>query len=213
MCVDLALPKEGRLKVGEAKLLARGEVGEGRRGHPPSHLQRLFPSWFLDVIDVISSLRGLGWKFGQGLHFKQEHRPLVRRSFLRATALTALANWCAGDFLVSSLAILPGLGVPSGRSIYYEQLPPIPRYLLTFTITIATSMVIETHMTSLIASSHFLPSDFSVILPPYSPLFSITLGSQPHSMSSGESDGTNYYEGIFWLLVAYPENGSQEGWD
>lgn len=66
-----------------------------------------------------------------------------------SNSLAALANWCAGDFLVSSLAILPGLGVPSGRSIYYEQLPPIPRYLLTFMITIATSMVIETHMTSL----------------------------------------------------------------
>ena len=143
--LDLALSKDGRLKIGETKLPDGKDDSQrkspGHRDRVLSRMERLFPQWFLDIADVAYSARGLGWKFGQGVHIPKENRPLERGPFLRATAVTTFVHWCLLDFVLSILPFLPGIGTPPGGSIYYEQLSPVPRHLVAFTLTVLSGGV------------------------------------------------------------------------
>ncbi|KAF7288550.1 MBOAT-2 domain-containing protein [Mycena chlorophos] len=129
---------EGMLKVGERRPgEAKGK--EVANGHANGHAADLhntprssvFPAWLCDAAELIHTMRGPRWKFAQGAYIPPPTRPLERRAFLRATAVSFLQNFLLLDILESSLKLFPGVGDPSGGSIYYPNLPLIPRYIVS----------------------------------------------------------------------------------
>lgn len=134
---EYAFTKEGMLKVGETrpgetkgKQAANGHAGE--LNQPGSH------SWFHDAIELSHTMRGLEYKFGQGTHIPAETKPLERVPFLRATLLSFIKNYLVLDILEGCVKFFPGVGTPSGGSMFYPQLSPIPRYLTSTAIHMLT---------------------------------------------------------------------------
>ncbi|KAG6823340.1 hypothetical protein H0H93_003838, partial [Arthromyces matolae] len=68
--VEYALAEEGMLKVGETRPgQLKGKEKEGSNGHAGSVVQRrlsFVPPAIYDAVEVMHTLRGLQWKFGQG---------------------------------------------------------------------------------------------------------------------------------------------------
>ncbi|KAJ7095791.1 hypothetical protein B0H15DRAFT_880455, partial [Mycena belliarum] len=145
--LEYALTKEGMLKVGERQpgQLKGKEPVKGSdastNGHaipPEPHAPSWIPPWLYDSFELIHTVRGLRWKFAQGTHIPSPIRPLERSAFLRATLRSFVKNFLLLDFLESAVKLFPGVGVPSGGSIFYATLPPIPRYAVSTTIHMLT---------------------------------------------------------------------------
>ena len=140
--LDYALTPTGRLKVGETKL---PPIGGEEDTHPPSSPTTKhrasnpssLPPAVNDAFELLLAFRGFGWDFGQGVHVPQEHRPLERGAFLRATWWIFLKYFLILDFLESCLKLIPGVGSPFGGSIFFP-LPPLQRYAVSTTIHIIT---------------------------------------------------------------------------
>ncbi|KAJ7147049.1 hypothetical protein C8R43DRAFT_538601 [Mycena crocata] len=144
---EYAFSKEGMLKVGEQKpgQLKGKEVDKGSaNGHagPDSlhetHESQMFPPWLYDSFELIHTMRGLRWKFAIGTHIPAPTRPLERRAFLRATLMSFIKNFLLLDLLESSIKIFPGVGVPTGGTIFYAKLPLVPRYIVSTVIHMLT---------------------------------------------------------------------------
>ncbi|KAJ7459943.1 hypothetical protein FB451DRAFT_566844 [Mycena latifolia] len=144
--LEYAFTKEGMLKVGErqpgqlkGKEAVKGDASaNGHTEQLEAPQSRLFPAWLYDSFELIHTMRGLRWKFAQGTHIPPPTRPLERRAFLRATLFSFIKNFLLLDLLESSIKFFPGVGVPSGGSIFYAALPPIPRYAVSTTIHMLT---------------------------------------------------------------------------
>ncbi|KAJ7695649.1 hypothetical protein B0H17DRAFT_1158801 [Mycena rosella] len=136
--LEYALTKEGMLKVGErqpgqlkGKEPVKGSDASTNGHAEPDALEaRLFPPWLYDSFELIHTMRGLRWKFAQGTHIPTPTRPQERRAFLRATLMSFLTNFLLLDLFESIVKIFPGVGVPSGGTIFYAALAPVPRALL-----------------------------------------------------------------------------------
>ncbi|KII90963.1 hypothetical protein PLICRDRAFT_39539 [Plicaturopsis crispa FD-325 SS-3] len=139
--LEFAFAKEGRLKVGETR---PGEIEEPAKGSTYGHgtaeksAPGIYPRWFSDAIEVMCTMRGLGWDFGQGVYVPPEKRSQERVPFLRATLLTFLCHYLALDFLESVLKLFPGVGSPYGGTIFYSHLPPVQRYAVSTFIHVLT---------------------------------------------------------------------------
>ncbi|CAA7262938.1 unnamed protein product [Cyclocybe aegerita] len=150
--LEFGLTKEGMLKVGEsrpgvlkgkAKLLPNGtanghvpEESEQSSGHP------LIAPWFYDAMELSHTLRGLKWKFGQGMHIPKETRPLERDAFLRATLLSFIKNFLMLDFQESLIKLFPGVGSPLGGSMFYSSLSLPARFIVSTTVHTLTGSAI-----------------------------------------------------------------------
>lgn len=99
---------------------------------------RFIPSWLREGIDICTNMRGLGWDFGVGTYIPEQQRPLERSPFLAATLLSFVRNYLILDFLEWSLKLLPGVGDTQGGSIFYPQLHPLQRYVVSTGIHIIT---------------------------------------------------------------------------
>ncbi len=144
MTLDFALTKAGRLKVGELSLPSisgrflppsspsETSVSLSSKGTPANPL---VPSWLVDTLEVCLTLRGLGWQFGNNVKVPVEYRPLQRTAFLRANLLCFLKNYLLLDFCMASYKLFPGVGSPSGGSIFYDSLPFFYRYGLSLALT------------------------------------------------------------------------------
>ncbi|KAH9480642.1 hypothetical protein JR316_0007242 [Psilocybe cubensis] len=142
--LEFALNKEGMLKVGEsrpgvkkgkAKDTLNGTVNGyaiESAGHP------YVATWFYDAMEVAHTLRGLQWKFGQGVHIPKHTRPLERSAFLKATLDSFIKNFLVLDFLESLLKLFPGVGEPLGGSMFYPELAPVARYTVSTIIHLLT---------------------------------------------------------------------------
>ncbi|KAJ7505237.1 hypothetical protein B0H11DRAFT_2339293 [Mycena galericulata] len=128
--LEYAFTKEGMLKIGERE--------PGQLKGKEIHESRLFPPWLYDSFELIHTMRGLRWKFGQGTHIPSPTRPLERRAFLRATLISFIKNFLLLDVLESGVKMFPGVGVPSGGTIFYAELPPIARYTVSTVIHLLT---------------------------------------------------------------------------
>lgn len=152
--VDLAFAKEGRLKVREIRageldksITSNGDVTEKSYRliviKRPAWF-RFIPPWLSDALEVCNNMRGIGWDYGRGVYIPQPTRPHERGPFLRATFFSFLRNFLLLDFLEWLLKLFPGVGDPSGGSIFYPQLPPIQRYAVSTTIHIITGSCLIT---------------------------------------------------------------------
>jgi hypothetical protein len=78
----------------------------------------------VDAIEVIGSVRGIGWDWGKGLYTATETRPLDRSGFIKATLQTFILSFLALDIIESSLKLLPPFRNPAGGSIFFMEAPP-----------------------------------------------------------------------------------------
>jgi hypothetical protein len=161
--IDLALVRTGRRKQGEAVpgsmsipaiATATGTTrAEGKPGSPlsedaedasPSDRQfaSLLPLWLQDALELMFSLRGLGWDFGEGVYTPPTTRPQERKPFLRATFRSFLIAFLVVDMIESVLKQVPGVGDPFGGSIFFPNLPPLTRYLVSTAIHVLTGVAL-----------------------------------------------------------------------
>ncbi|KAI0300363.1 hypothetical protein BC826DRAFT_1090365 [Russula brevipes] len=142
--IDLALARTGRQKQGEdvpgttavaAKDCADspGDASAGER-----QCATLLPLWLQDALELIFSMRGLGWDFGKGVYTPPPTRPQERKPFLRATFVSFLVCFLIVDVAEAIIKLVPDVGNPAGGSIFFPHLPPPTRYLLSTTIHVLT---------------------------------------------------------------------------
>ncbi|KAG0700012.1 hypothetical protein DFH29DRAFT_1080919 [Suillus ampliporus] len=146
--IDFAWRKEGMLKIDEVRPgVARNPdaVKADGDGHPkpiPSDPASPAFAWLYDALELIISSRGLGWKFGVGVHVPHEERSLERNSFLFATLISAVKNYLILDLFESLIKLVPDVGTPHGGTIFKTELPFLYRYALSTAIHVATGTFI-----------------------------------------------------------------------
>lgn len=156
--IDLALAKKGRHKQGEA-VPGTTTIAAGKPDSPPqpppqdasssaasdgddAFFASVLPPWLQDALDLMFSLRGLGWDFGEGVYMPPDTRPRERKPFLRATLFSFLAAFLLLDIVESAIKGVPGVGDPSGGSIFFPSLPLPTRYLVSTAIHFLTGVAL-----------------------------------------------------------------------
>jgi hypothetical protein len=151
-CFEYAFTKEGMLKLDEVRpgvkkknvdsktFESNGKaqgIGNGD-AHSPS--QSLSFSWtgVVDAVELAHTTRGLSFHFGRDTPIPVHRRPLHRPTFLKATFRSFLIHFLELDILESTLKLFPGVGSPSGGSIFYPTLAFPLRLLVSTTIHILT---------------------------------------------------------------------------
>lgn len=126
------------MKVGESRPgVMKGKGNENDRSRFVSQSRHPFiATWLYDAVELIHTMRGLGWKFGQGIPIPMETRPRDRMPFLRATLASFLQNFLLLDLLESVIKLFPGVGTPMGGSMFYTNLEPTWRYSVSTLIHI-----------------------------------------------------------------------------
>ncbi|PPQ69106.1 hypothetical protein CVT25_004603 [Psilocybe cyanescens] len=148
--LEFALNKEGMLKIGESRPgVKKGKAKDVPNGNGNGYVESDEPArhpfiatWFYDAIEVAHTLRGLKWKFGQGAHVPKHTRPLEPSAFLQATLVSFVKNYLTVDFLEALLKLFPGVGEPLGGSMFYPELSPISRYVVSTIIHMLTGSAI-----------------------------------------------------------------------
>jgi hypothetical protein len=141
--IDFAWRKEGMLKIDEVQpVVTRNTNAVKANGdaHVKPATSRF--AWLYDALEVILSNRGLGWKFGIGIHVPREERSLERNSFLFATFISFVGNYMIFDLLESLIKLVPDVGTPHGGTIFKAELPFFYRYALSTAIHVATGSCI-----------------------------------------------------------------------
>jgi len=144
--LEYAFTKEGMLKVGETRPgEMKGTSKSTANGEARPAVQRAYrciPSGLYDAIELMHTLRGLQWKFGQDIHIPKHTRPLERKAFLLATLKSFIKNFLLLDFLESAIKLFPGVGLPTGGSMFYQELQPFWRYIVATLIHMLTGSAI-----------------------------------------------------------------------
>ncbi|KAI0747967.1 hypothetical protein C8Q80DRAFT_1169337 [Daedaleopsis nitida] len=99
------------------------------------------PACVYDALEVAFALRGIGWRFSHGMQVPRTRRPLDRRQFLQSTSLSVLKTYLTVDLIVAILNMLPGITV-TGGTIFYMDLPPIPRYTVSTALHICAGLFV-----------------------------------------------------------------------
>ena len=124
--LEYAFLPHGRLKIGET---SPGSISESAANGDHSNLQGKKTTsplqWFVDAMEVLCAMRGIGWDFGKQLYIPPG-RQSVRR-LLKAFAISFLSL----DFMESTLKLLPQFSRPNGGSMFDQELPLVQRYLLS----------------------------------------------------------------------------------
>lgn len=151
--LEFALHPEGMLKIGEIRPGVVKGKGRGTQngytngsahgnGHTSANGLEMqdegLHAWWYDAFELAHTMRGLKWKFGQGVHIPPPDRPQDRGGFIRATLLSFIRNFLLLDFLESLVKLFPGVGSPVGGSMFYSQLSIPLRYIVSTTIHILT---------------------------------------------------------------------------
>jgi hypothetical protein len=157
--IDLALARTGRHKQGKdvprgtstPAIASTKENTSDPPGDPSSPSQRpyakpllLLPPWAQDTLDLMFSMRGLGWDFGEGVYTPAPTRPQERGPFLRATLRSFLLGFLTLDLLDASIKLIPGVGDPAGGSIFFSHIPYPARFLVSTAIHVLTGSALVT---------------------------------------------------------------------
>jgi hypothetical protein len=148
--LEFGLTPEGMLKVGESRPgVKKGKsksfqngVANGSPDNENTSRNPYVAAWFYDALEVAHTMRGLKWKFGQGIPIPQQTRPLERVAFIDATTVSFIKNFLLLDLLESCLKLFPGVGTPMGGTIFYPNLSPITRFVVSTIIHILTGSAI-----------------------------------------------------------------------
>lgn len=148
MTLDFTFTHEGRLKIGESSLTPINEQSpppspvsseSSTSSNVPPHesvAERSLPPWALDTLEVCSTLRGIGWKFGKGVYVPPETRPLQRDTFMRTSIISFIKNYLILDLCLVVFKSFPGIGTPLGGSIYLSGLPLFHRHTVALLLSI-----------------------------------------------------------------------------
>jgi len=98
----------------------------------------LLPPWAQDALELMFSLRGLGWDFGKGVYTPPPTRPQERGAFLRATFWSFLIGFFILDVIDAAIKLIPGVGDPEGGSIFFPDLAPLTRFFVSTAIHVLT---------------------------------------------------------------------------
>jgi hypothetical protein len=98
----------------------------------------LLPPWAQDALELMFSLRGLGWDFGKGVYTPPPTRPQERGAFLRATFWSFLIGFLILDVIDAAIKLIPGVGDPEGGSIFFPDLAPLTRFFVSTAIHVLT---------------------------------------------------------------------------
>lgn len=153
--LDLGLRKEGALKLNEVRPGSLQQplspynqglnVSNGTRyGHLPRHIT---PTSFLTGgIEYLTSVRGIGWKFGTGtgLHVADDWRDTSdRQTFLRQTLVSVVKSFFILDALNTALGRIPGLRViGGGGSLFAYGSNPIETAIISTTLHCMTGFLL-----------------------------------------------------------------------
>ncbi|KAI6041403.1 hypothetical protein EDC04DRAFT_2893159 [Pisolithus marmoratus] len=147
--IDWAWRPEGVLKVGEETpgvfieplTKKRGctysDSGRDSRASPSIRQYRLLAGLY-DALELLSTHRGIGWKFGVGVHVPKDHRSPERSAFLCQTLAAALQSFVILDFCDSFIKLVPGVNSPGGGTIFRPELPIPLRYILSTAVHAAS---------------------------------------------------------------------------
>lgn len=133
---------------GNEKHAAAAEATPGDKstdGMPPPNVPSgpyWAPAWLHDAVELLITMRGLKYKFGEGVHIPPETRSLERKPFLRETVRRFVIKFLWVDFLESCIKLFPGVGSPMGGSMIYPELPTGQRLLVASTIHMLTGSAI-----------------------------------------------------------------------
>ncbi|KAI0304492.1 membrane bound O-acyl transferase family-domain-containing protein [Multifurca ochricompacta] len=149
--IDLALARTGRHKRGEAAQGTMSTPASTAKNEPDTtgssssskrHCATLLPLWLRDALELIFSMRGLGWDFGEGIYTPPPNRPQDRKPFLHATLNSFLVNFLILDIVEAAIKLIPGVGDPFGGSIFFPGLPPPTRYVVSTVIHVLTGVAL-----------------------------------------------------------------------
>ncbi|KAI6114222.1 hypothetical protein F5141DRAFT_699043 [Pisolithus sp. B1] len=141
--IDWAWRPEGMLRVGEEKpgVFIKPPPNQSRGGTSSHSANDTMASLsagkcrsvarFCDALELFCTQRGIGWKFGIGVHIPKEHRSPQRSAFLVQTLISALRNFVILDACESFIKLVPGVNSPEGGTIFRPELPILPRYILS----------------------------------------------------------------------------------
>ena len=147
--IDLALARTGRHKQGEdvagtmsipAIATKEGSDAPGDASTKERQCSTLLPLWLQDALELMFSMRGLGWDFGKGVYTPPATRPQERLPFLRATLNSFLVNFLILDIVEAIIKLIPGVGDPFGGSIFFAHLPILTRYIVSTSIHVLTGL-------------------------------------------------------------------------
>ncbi|KAI0269738.1 membrane bound O-acyl transferase family-domain-containing protein [Gloeopeniophorella convolvens] len=149
--IDLAMARTGRHKQGEdvagtmstpAIAAKDGSDAPGDASTKDRQCAKLLPLWLQDAVELMFTMRGLGWDFGEGVYTPPPTRPQERKAFLRATFNSFLVNFFILDVIEAAIKLIPGVGDPLGGSIFFPTLPVATRYLVSTGIHVLTGIAL-----------------------------------------------------------------------
>jgi hypothetical protein len=139
--IEWASLSKGVLKEGEiAPGLVAVKAETGSASTSPSQLTRTQES-SLDGLELLSAVRGIGWKFGTGshVHIPPEWRDTSNRMrWVVQTLLSTFAFFLVTDFFESSLKAFPGIGTAKGGSMFVFGRNVWEKYAISTLIEILT---------------------------------------------------------------------------
>ncbi|KAN0139796.1 High-affinity nickel-transport domain containing protein [Lactarius tabidus] len=147
--IDMALARTGRHKQGEdiagtmsisAIATKEGSDAPGDASTRERQCSTLLPLWLQDALELMFSMRGLGWDFGKGVYTPPATRPQERLPFLRATLNSFFVNYLILDIVEATIKLIPGVGDPFGGSIFFAHLPFPTRYIVSTIIHVLTGI-------------------------------------------------------------------------
>ena len=100
----------------------------------------LLPQRAQDALELMFSMRGLGWDFGEGVYAPPPTRPQERGPFLRATLRSFLVGFLLLDVINAGIKLVPGVGDPAGGSIFFAHLPAPTRFLVSTALHVLTGI-------------------------------------------------------------------------
>lgn len=155
--IDFGFLKEGRYKVGQITLPAvyepsssnnQGSTQGPAKGHP-----KFVTPWIIDAFEVSTALRGIGWDFGKGVYIPPHPRSADNRAaFLKYMAIEHLQSFLLVDLFDLLQKLTPGVGSTDGGSIFFTNLPLIPRYALSTLLTAGTAALMMSGFRNLYAT-------------------------------------------------------------
>lgn len=128
--LEFAFLPNGRLKVGEESpgrlataAISKGTPNGGTHTHAPESRHNPFLRGVLDSLEVLCSMRGIGWDFGRDVYippYPQTTSRLVQHAVFGFVYL---------DLIDSIFKLFPQFTTPAGGSIFDPSLSPPLRYL------------------------------------------------------------------------------------